>query len=65
MTEIWLTVESLQLELILLRENVSSSTTGVSTNADQLDMMMTDMNSLWLLLGSILVMCKYCSCTLW
>lgn len=63
-TELWLIVESLQSELVLLRGNLTSSTSGVSTNADQLDTMGKEMNSLWLMLGTMFILREYCSCTL-
>ncbi|CAM9557233.1 unnamed protein product [Pylaiella littoralis] len=57
-TELWLIVESLQSELVLLRGNLTSSTSGVSTNADQLDTMGKEMNSLWLMLGTMFILRK-------
>lgn len=57
-TELWRIVESLQLELTSLRNNVTSSGIDASVAASQVDSMATDMDSFWLMLGSILIVCE-------
>lgn len=59
-TELWRIVESLQVELDLLRANSTPSIAdSVTDQLDSLqaefDSMETDMNVLWLMVGSILV----------
>lgn len=58
LTELQQVVEALQVELSLLRANVTSSITGTATVTDQLASFSTDMDTLWLLLGSTLVVCE-------
>lgn len=58
MTELWQIVESLQLELSLVRANLTASLTAASVVADDLATFGTDMDMLWLMLGSILVICE-------
>lgn len=55
MTEMWLIVESLQQELALLSANVTSASTNASATMNKLDSMGTDMDALWLMVGSVLV----------
>lgn len=57
-TELWQMVEQLQLELASLRTNVTLSDMGTLAVASQVDSMGTDMDVLWLMLGSILVVCE-------
>ncbi|CAM9925642.1 unnamed protein product, partial [Scytosiphon promiscuus] len=54
-TEIWLIVESLQRELALLAANMTSSSIDASTTVSKLNSMGTDMDALWLMVGSVLV----------
>eukprot|EP00752_Nemacystus_decipiens_P001931 g1860.t1 len=54
-TELWLIVEALQLELATLTTNVTLSGIDGLVTASQVDSMATDMNSFWLMLGAILI----------
>lgn len=58
LTELQQVVEALQVEVGLLRANVSSSVTETSTVSDQIASFSTDMDTLWLMLGSTLVVCE-------
>lgn len=58
-TELWRMVESLQLELASLKANVTFSSIDVLVTASRVDSIGTDMDSFWLMLGSILVVCEY------
>lgn len=58
LTELQQVVEALQVEIGLLRVNVTSSITGTTTMEDQLTSFSTNMDTLWLLLGSTLVVCE-------
>lgn len=57
-TELWRIVESLRLELASLRTNFTLSDIDVLATAVQVDSMGTDMDSFWLMLGSMLVVCE-------
>lgn len=61
-TELWQIVQSLQLELVSLRTNVTLSGIDAVVIASQVDSMATDVNSFWLMLGSILIVCEYRVC---
>lgn len=58
-TELWRMVESLQLELSLLRANVTSASSNMSANAHHADSMGTDIDAMWLMLGCSFVVCEY------
>ena len=58
LTELQQVVEALQVEVGLLRANMTSSIAGTTTVTDQLASFSTDMDTLWLLLGSTLVVCE-------
>lgn len=62
MTALWQMVESLQLELASLRTNITLSDAGALATANQVDSMGTDMDAMWLMLGSILVVCELLIC---
>lgn len=57
-TELWQIVELLQREIESLRENVTLSDIGALAMASQVDSMGTDMDALWLMFGSILIVCE-------
>lgn len=57
-TELAQIVETLRQEISLLRGNVTSSALSASRVAGQLDALGTDMDSMWLMLGAILVVCE-------
>lgn len=58
-TELWGVIETLRAELNSLRTNVTSSILSVSAATDGLSTIARDMDTLWLMLGAILVICKY------
>lgn len=57
-TELWQMVELLQREIESLRENVTLSDIGALAMASQVDSMGTDMDALWLMFGSTLIVCE-------
>lgn len=57
-TELAQIVETLRQEISLLRGNVTSSALSASRVAGQLESLGTDMDSMWLMLGAILVVCE-------
>lgn len=61
-TELWQMVELLQLELAALKTNVTLSSSDALVTASQVDSMGIDIDSFWLMLGSILVVCECTRC---